>query len=109
MGRKDYTKFAKPKDVDQIVEATTIQEVEDIVSEPVFVDEPVKETKTGVVEGCAKLNVRKAPNASADVVCIIAGGAEVVIDEDESSEDFYKICTVSGVEGYCMRKFIAIR
>ena len=105
MGRKDYTKFAKPKEPEQLVEATTIQEVEELVVEPVVVKEP----KTGVVEGCAKLNVRKEPNASAEVICIISSGAKVVIDEEESSDDFYKICTVSGVEGYCMKKFVTIR
>lgn len=109
MGRKDYTKFVKPKEPEQLVESISIQEVEGLAEEPVVVEAPVKEPKTGVVEGCAKLNVRKAPNASAEVLCVISGGAKVVIDEEESSDDFYKICTVSGVEGYCMKKFVTVR
>jgi len=40
------------------------------------------------------------------VICTINCHAEVEIDELESTDDFYKICTASGVEGYCMKKFI---
>ena len=28
---------------------------------------------------------------------------------DESTEDFYKICTESGINGYCLKKFIEIQ
>lgn len=62
--------------------------------------------KTGHVFGCAKLNVRKAPKPKADIVCEIHCHTEVEIDEDESTEDFYKIYTTSGIEGFCMKSYI---
>lgn len=63
----------------------------------------------GVVSNCKKLNVRAEPDVDADVVCIIDEGTEVSIDMIESTDEFYAVYLVSGVEGYCMRKFIAVK
>lgn len=67
-----------------------------------------KEYAYGKVVGCKKLNIRVAPNAMATVAKTINKGSDVIIDETESTDDFYKICTESGLEGFCMRQFIAI-
>ena len=82
--------------------------VEEVVetSEEVVAPEP-KEV-TGVVKECAKLNVRTHPSMLASVVTEIKAGTKVVINETESTEDFYKVCTEAGVEGFCMKKFIAV-
>lgn len=91
---------------------------EDIVSynvAPIVEDEPaevvdeVVEDVVGIVENCTKLNVRVAPNSEADVACVILFDTEVIINEKESTEDFYKVCLPSGVEGYCMKRFIEIQ
>lgn len=74
------------------------------IQEPLPVTEPIM----GVVD-CNRLNVRKEPNTDGEILCEIKVGTSVVIDEDESTEDFYKIFTVSGIEGFCMREFISIR
>lgn len=65
-------------------------------------------TISGVVTDCMKLNVRKEPNPDAEVVAIIELLSEVTVDMDASSEAFYKICTAAGIEGYCMKKYIAL-
>ena len=62
----------------------------------------------GHVVRCAKLNVRKVPDADAEVLGTILAGAEVMIDESESTDDFYNVCTASGFEGFCMRQFIEV-
>ena len=62
----------------------------------------------GVVSNCKKLNVRAEPDINADVICVIDKGTEVSIDMSESTEDFYAVYLVSGVEGYCMKEFIAV-
>jgi len=82
-------------------------EITDIATEP----EPantVDETKIGIVVNCSRLNVRANPRVNADVVCVIERDSKVVIDEDGTTENFYKICTEVGVEGYCMKRFINI-
>lgn len=62
----------------------------------------------GVVSNCKKLNVRAEPDVNADVICVIDKGTKVSIDMIESTEDFYAVYLVSGVEGYCMKEFIAV-
>lgn len=33
---------------------------------------------------------------------------QVCVDFDASTEDFYKVRTSEGIEGFCMRKYIAL-
>lgn len=69
----------------------------------------------GVVTGCAKLNVREKAEANSEVLLIINNGDEVTINLDcegqpePSDVSFYKVTTASGVEGYCMTKYIEIK
>lgn len=82
----------------------TIDTVNQLEIEPEITPEPTK----GIVVDCARLNVRKKPNADAEVVHIIERSAKVLIDEENSTKSFYKVCTEVGVEGYCMKQFIEI-
>ena len=85
---------------------STPQEPTPVVEEVVVAPEP-KEV-VGVVKECAKLNVRTHPSMLASIITEIKVGTKVVIDETESTEDFYRVCTEAGVEGFCMKKFIAV-
>lgn len=62
----------------------------------------------GVVTDCTKLNVRKTPDATAPIICTIPRNAEVEVLFEESTDEFYKVLTATGVEGFCMAKYIAI-
>ncbi len=62
----------------------------------------------GVVTGCKKLNVRSLPDISGKVICTIDASDEVVIIDKDGSADFYRLHTLSGVEGFCMKKYITI-
>lgn len=78
------------------------EEIEEVVEAP---EEPI----VGVVVNCTRLNVREQPTKDADIVCVIEALDEVMIEEGASTEDFYKVYTTSGLEGFCMKKFIVIR
>lgn len=91
-------------DFDEVEEETIARDDEEIVSE----SEPARVTITGTVSGCEKLNVRKVPFASGEVVCVIAKGSIVVIDETETTDEWYKVCAENGAEGFCMKKFINV-
>lgn len=125
MSKKDYTKFSKKHNADHYnFERESVPEVayplpeDDIpeepvaaISETVSVVEPTPEQKSlifGKVTGCSKLNVRQRPNLQADILCCLDVNTEVEIDEDKSTNDFYAICTPSGREGFCLKKFIEI-
>lgn len=94
MSKKDYTKFSKWQEPEI--------EVEQVEREP----EP---QKLGIVINCNNLNIRKHPDLNSDIICAIKRSTEVMIDDNESTEDFYKICTVSGIEGFCMKQYIEVR
>lgn len=110
MSNRNYANYSKPPKkipqpevpikVNESVEETKI--IAPVVFEP-------KKPVHGIVVGCFNLNVRTGPRKDFDVICAIPSESEVEIDESESFEDFYKICTASGVEGFCMKKFIEVR
>ena len=86
-----------------VVEAPVEIEAAEEVAEEI---KPEKVVKDGVVVNCAKLNVRKAPSKDADILGVISRYDDVKVYVDESTEDFYKVCTEAGVEGYCVKTFI---
>jgi len=69
----------------------------------------VKETVFGVITDCLKLNVRKESKVDADVLTIIPALSEVQVDTEASTDEFYKVCTETGVEGFCMKKYVALK
>lgn len=75
-----------------------------------FKETTVTHTKTviGLVSNCANLRVRKEPDEKAEVLGIIPVDTEVMIDEDKSIGEFYKVYTDSGLEGFCMKPFITV-
>lgn len=92
------------------IKAEELKPVEAVVREPVRVEiEEFKTETVGVVVECGKLNVRSKPDPRASVVCVISKSSEVTINEDESTEDFYKVCTAAGAEGFCMKEFIELK
>lgn len=68
-----------------------------------------KDLFSGVVTDCIKLNIRKAPVADAEILAVIELLSEVMVDMDNSTDEFYKVCTAAGIEGYCVKKYIALR
>ena len=94
----NYSKMSTAPQIDAI-ENEVVETVEAPVEEPVV--EEVK-PKTGMVVGCTKLNVRKAPNTNAKVLTTINKGSSVTIHDEVG--DFYKI----GDKEYCMKKYISV-
>lgn len=73
----------------------------------VIVDDLVDIMAVGKVSNCTKLNVRKDPDINADILFIIDKDTEVVIDNEESTEEWYKVI-VNEQEGFCMKKYISL-
>lgn len=100
---RDY--FESPKHTTSEVPANNAEVRKDTVKET----DQKQTVVSGVVTDCLKLNVRKESNTDADIVAVIDLLTEVMIDMDDSSDEFYKICTADGVEGFCMKKYIAVQ
>lgn len=112
-----YSNFSKSQEA-PVVEPDAVNT---LTEEPVVTSEPeVEETPEapvveeenneliGVVANCEKLNVRRGPDADAEVLTVISKGTEVQIDIFESTNGFYKVCTGAGIEGFCKEDFISV-
>ena len=82
------------------------QDVTELCTEAEAVNEP--HTGSGIVTDCLYLNVRKLPDINADLRQRVNDDRNICVDLDASTEDFYKVRTSDGVEGFCMRKYIAL-
>lgn len=97
MSKKNFI----PEMVTEVEETVAVET--SVVEEPVAV--PAEPVYGAVV--CDKLNVRKKPAISAEVLLKINRGTRVKIDQEKSTKEWYKIVT-KGVDGYCMKKFIEL-
>lgn len=67
-----------------------------------------KNTQTGIVN-CLRLHILSEPDANSEVVCKVRYLTEVAIDMTKSTNDFYKIYTAIGAEGFCPKEHITIK
>ena len=63
----------------------------------------------GILTNCLRLNIREKPNISAPIITEANTLSELMIDLAASNEEWYSVCTEAGIEGFCMKKFIAIK
>lgn len=63
----------------------------------------------GVVTDCLKLNIREKPTKDSRVVTVVTCLDELEIDMGDSNDDWYAVCIATGIEGFCMKKFVAVR
>lgn len=68
-----------------------------------------KEDMAFGVVNCLRLYVYSEPKDDSEVVCKLRYLTEVIIDLGQSTEDFYKIYTAIGAEGFCQRELIFIK
>lgn len=62
----------------------------------------------GVVTNCDWASVYAYPKLGSEIICRIPAFTEVEIDEFETTDTFYKIYTETSIEGYCVKKYIAV-
>lgn len=67
-----------------------------------------KNERTGIVN-CLRLHILAEPNPDSEVICKIRYLTEVAIDMTNSTNDFYKIYTAIGAEGFCQKEYITIK
>ena len=104
---------------DEIVEEVKVEEPVGTTELPELTtdevpEQPTNETEAtnkvvGVVTECESLNVRSEPNTECEVVSVLRVGSEVIVYEEDSTDDFYKVCTSAGLDGYCMKQYITVK
>lgn len=84
---------------------TGLTMIDDVENEPEC--EPcTMTTVSGIVRNCKKLNVRQSPSKTADVITTVSCNETLVIVLTESTNEWYRVCTVCGIEGYCMKDYV---
>ena len=74
--------------------------------QPVSTQEKNTSILYGIVTNCKQLNVRREAQKRADnVLCVISAGDVLEIHKDRS---WFYVTTVDGVDGYCMKEFVAV-
>ena len=109
-----YTNYSKPNtNIEAPADTQVVDETSSITSENYTVNETendtVNETENSVenetledirvmgeVVGCEMLKVRETGYLDGSVICTIPKGTKVLVDEKESTLEFYKVCTESG-------------
>ena len=104
--------------VNEVEESTneteeTTKEVTEEVTEPEVIV-PIIENNVenneviGKISGFEKLYVRKEANKDSEPVGIVTDKDDISIDVARSTDDFYKVITSNGLEGYCVKEFVKI-
>ena len=114
MAKTNYNKMSKKNTVEDVpvVESGSldIEQITVDVETPVIEKEPeavsAKKCKYGIVNGCAKLNMRVAPSVNAEIRGTLDLGAKVTILGEEG--DFYKVGNPEDPD-YCMKKYISVK
>lgn len=104
MAGKNYNKISKAKTA-KADEPILVETIEEVMTEPA--PEVKKEPAYGVVS-CLSLNVRKGPDIREAILGLIHRNDKVLIDEAESTDGWYSVCTEAGLEGFCMKEYISI-
>lgn len=94
----------------EIYENSALDDLTDIIEEQESeVCEDTARNMIGVVTDCLKLNIREKPSKDSRVVTVVTCLDELEIDMGDSNDDWYAVCTATGIEGFCMKKFVAVR
>lgn len=80
---------------------------------------PVEETEanvqeepkkvSGIVVDCNRLNIRTKPSINSKPVGNVTVNSEVTINLNQSNDEWLKVITKDGVEGFCMKKYVKIK
>lgn len=87
---------------EEIVEANEPEEVEEEVTKE------ADSTVVGYVSGCLKLNIREEGYPGANVVCVVPEKTALLIEVAESNDEWYKVYTEAGMEGFCMKQYVTL-
>ena len=104
--------------VNEVEESTneaeeTTEEVTEEVTEPEVIVPSIENNienneVIGKISGFEKLYVRKEASKDSEPVGIVTDKDDLSIDVSRSTDDFYKVITSNGLEGYCVKEFVKI-
>lgn len=106
MSKRNYSKMSTEAMSDGAVDILVTAVDEAVKAEPAEVEIPA--TMSGRVINCGKLNIRKRPTVKSAVVSTVVVGSKVTVDSKTLTDEWLGVVTESGVEGFCMSKYVTI-
>lgn len=114
---RGYREYSKPMDeavteenkeevTEAIEEAATNT---DIIEETNTTTDTIEEYITGTVTNCMSLNIRKEPKADGEIVCKVPVNTLLVITPSESTDEWLRVFSETGANGYCMKKYVTVK
>lgn len=100
--------MSKNKPNEEILNGLELEQTEASVEELVEEVEP-KVDPVYMINNCKKLNIRKKPNKNSDVLGVVTAVNTLTIEEIKSKPEWVKVITDSGIEGYCMKQYVAVK
>lgn len=110
MGHKNYSKHFrnnKEQTIEPIIEPILTEDEVNNLQEDDIANVQNDFNLIGIVVNCKRLNIRDEAKKTANILCTIDENEEVTIIS--SDDEFYQVCTLDGVEGYCMKQYIEIK
>lgn len=95
-------------EAEETTEEVTEEVTESVIIVPNIEDGVENNEVIGKISGFTKLYVRKEANKDSEPVGIVTDKDDLLIDVDHSTDDFYKVITSNGLEGYCVKEFVKI-
>lgn len=94
----------------EVLEDTNISSDDTIVEESSEEETFTEEEKpvVGKIQGFSKLYVRKEASKDSEPAGVVNEDDELFIDVENSTEDFYKVTTSNGLDGYCVKTNVKI-
>lgn len=94
--------------VNEVIETENAEEVIEVSEE--LNETPAEEPALliGVVTGCARLNIRAEASYDSEILTVINAGSELQIHGSGTTDDFFKVTTEFGIDGYAMCQFVSI-
>lgn len=65
-------------------------------------------TRSGVIANCLRCHIYTEPSTESRIVTSLSALADILVNDDESTDEFYKVVTESSAEGYCEKKYVAL-
>lgn len=61
-----------------------------------------------VIDNCEEACVYEEPSSDSDILGMLKQGSEVIVDLNDSTDDFYMLYTKYGLGGFCLKEFVSI-
>ena len=95
-------------ETEETTEKVTDEVIEPEVIVPSIENNVENNEVIGKISGFEKLYVRKEASKDSEPVGIVTDKDDISIDITHSTDDFYKVITSNGLEGYCVKEFVKI-